>query len=154
MKSRRKPLPLYVWVVLALWVVGCADRPGYMNSDERLRKTSAQFSAQAVKLHPFPTTAPSGGEAVARVEVSYGQSLIRVANLSDTDWTDMPLWVNEKYVIMLPSVPKKTLKTILFQMLFDDNGNYFPTDHAKSPVKKVHILMDDKLYSIPVRLED
>jgi len=132
-------------------VVGCSGRTSVVpNPDPALRKSSAQFAADAAR-RSYPTDAPRGGEAVARAEVGYQIDRINFVNLSDEDWTGAEVWVNEKYVCYLPNAPKGTLKLIQFQMLYDDSGNYFPVNNNKVMVNKVEVFKDGTLYDVPVR---
>lgn len=138
-----------------LAAVGCAGRPSLIpNSDPALRKTSAQFAADAAKRHPFKTDAPSAGQAVARAEVDYMLNEIDVANLSQEDWEEVELWVNRSYVVHLPHMTHGKQVSIPFQMLYDDKGNYIPTSKLALKVCKLEAYMGGKMYEIPVRLAD
>src|SRR5688572_26224076 len=90
---------LYVVCILVLLqTAGCSGRPSLLpNSDPKLRKTSAQFSADAAKRHPFNASLPSGGEAKGRAQVGYGLDTVQVVNLSDEDWDNVELWINRKF---------------------------------------------------------
>jgi hypothetical protein len=136
-------------------LAGCSGRPSiFPNSDKSLRKTSAQFAADAAKRHPYKKDAPRGGEAVARAQVGYTLNQLDVVNLSQEPWNDVEVWVNQKYVVFLPSMPPNQLKSIPFQMLFDDQGSYFPLDNKKVLVTKVEAYRDGKMYDVPVKLGD
>ena len=52
------------------------------------------------------------------------------------------------------AVSPNTLKIINFQMLFDEKGNYFPTDNKKVLISKVEVLKEGKMFDVPVRLGD
>ena len=135
--------------------VGCSGRPALIpNPDPNLRKASAQFAADAAVRHPYKAEAPKGGEAVARSQVGYSLDRLDLVNLSQEPWTDVEIWVNQKYVVHLPKVEPNTLKIIQFQMLFDAKGNYFPTNNNKVLVSKVEVLKDGKMFDVPVRLGD
>ena len=46
---------------------------------------------------------------------------------------------------------------ILIQMFYDDQGHYFPTDNRKENdtlVRKVEVLIDGKMYNVPLQLAD
>ena len=136
-------------------LIGCSGRPTIIpNTDKSLRKTSAEFSADAAKRHPYKSDAPRGGEAVARATYGYTLNQLDVVNLSEEEWADVEIWVNGQYVVFLPKMEPKKLKTIAFQMLFDDKGNYFPLDNKKVQVKKVEAYRGGKMYDIPVKLGD
>ena len=136
-------------------IAGCSGRPTIVpNSDKSLRKTSAEFAADSAKRHPYKSDAPRGGEAVARSTVGYTLNQLDVVNLSDEEWDDVEIWVNQQYVVFIPKMEPKKLKSIAFQMLFDDKGNYFPLDNSKVQVKKVEAYRGGKMYDIPVKLGD
>ena len=136
-------------------VTGCSGRPALIpNPDKNLRKASAQFAADAAVRHPYKAEAPRGGEAIARSQVGYSLDRLDLVNLSQDAWTDVEIWVNQKYVVHLPKVEPNTLKIINFQMLFDEKGNYFPTDNKKVLISKVEVLKDGKMFEVPVRLGD
>ena len=132
---------------------GCAGRPTILPpSDKSLRKTSAEFAADAAKRHPYRADAPRGGEAVARAEVGYMLDQITIANLSKEDWDDVELWVNQNYVVFVPHMAAGKLETINFQMLFDDQGKSFPT-HGQM-VNKLELYRGGKMYDVTVKLGD
>jgi hypothetical protein len=145
-------LPL---VVASTILAGCAGRPSLIpNADKSLRRTSAQFAADAAKRHPYKSDAPRGGEAVSRAQVGYTLNQLDVVNLSKEPWNDVEVWVNQKYVCFVPSMPPNQLKTLNFQMLYDDQGNYFPLDNKKVLIDKVEVYSDGKMYDVPVKLGD
>src|SRR5947207_9463157 len=117
----------FVGLLVSLIILaGCAGRPSLIpNSDKNLRRTSAQFAADAAKRHPYKANAPRGGEAVARAEIGYMLKQITIVNLSPETWNDVELWVNQKYVVFVPVMEPNKLKTLNFQMMYDDQGNYF-----------------------------
>ncbi len=142
-------------VIFALAAIGCSGRPSvFPNKDKSLRKSSAEFAADAAKRHPYPADAEPGGEANARVQVGYSMNRLDVVNFSDKPWVDVDLWVNQKYVVHIPTMPTNKLRSINFQMLFDDKGHYFPIGNMKIRIEKVEVRRDGKLYDIPVRLAD
>ena len=137
--------------------IGCAGRPSLIpNSDPSLRRTSAQFAADAARRHPYKGEAPRGGEALGRAEYNLVLGTVQVLNYSDEDWDDVEIWVNRKYVCWLPKIEKgkQRVKTINFQMLYDDAGNYFWTNGGKTPVQEVEVFRNGKMYTIPTYLQD
>jgi hypothetical protein len=150
-------VPLIAVIVLGHLAAGCSDRPSLTpNRDKALRKKSTEFAADSAKRHPYQADAERGGEAVARAQVGYVLDRIDVVNLSDEEWSDVEIWLNERYVVGLPKMEPGNLKTINFKMLFDADGKHFPTN-SNDPagrVNKVEILRDGKLYDVPVRLGD
>jgi hypothetical protein len=145
-----------VTVVFALAGGGCAGRVAIMpNSDKALNRTPAQFAAEAAK-QSYPTDMADGGTAEARAQVAYEVDQIQLLNLSQEDWTDLELWVNRKYVIHLPRLEagKKRVKTVTFLMLYDDQGNPFPSDNMKQKIDSLEMVRDGKKYTIPLVLAD
>jgi|SRR6478672_11153790 len=141
-------------LVSLLLAVGCAGRPSLIpNREPALRKTSTQFAADAARRHPYQENAPRAGEAVARAEVDYMLNELVVANLSQEDWQDVELWLNKKYVVHVPKVIHGTQVNLPFQMMYDDAGNYVPTNHVMKTAK-LEAKIDGKIYDIPVRLAD
>jgi len=136
---------------------GCAGRPSLVpNSDPNLRRTSAQFAADAARRHPYKADAPRGGAAMGRAEYNLLMGTLQVLNYSDEDWDNVEIWVNRKYVCWLPKIEKgkQRVKTINFQMLYDDAGNYFWTNGGKTPVEQVELYKNGKMYSIDTYLQD
>jgi hypothetical protein len=77
---------------------------------------------------------------------------IEMVNLSDEDWQDCEVWVNQQFVVHVPKMERGRLKRLNFQMIFDDKGKYVPTD--KFIVKKVEVFRDGKMFDVPVQLAD
>jgi hypothetical protein len=155
MMMRKKLIPF----VGILMMAGCAGRPALVpSSDPALRKTSAQLAADAAK-RTYEADAPRGGEAVARAEVDYTLKEMHIENLSSDDWQDVEVWVNQRWVVHLPVLPRQQSKTegfrrINFQMLYDRDGNYFPVNFISSKVRieKVEVYHDGKMYDVPLHL--
>jgi hypothetical protein len=155
MTVRATVITTVLCAIAAAWLsLGCAGRPSlFPNRDEALRKTSAEFAADAAKRFPYPAGASRAGEATARVEVAYGQDKFDIVNLSDADWADVEVWVNQGYVVAIPKMLRGDLKTLPFKMFFNAEGATFPTDSSKTKVTKVEVLVDGKMYDVPLRLE-
>jgi hypothetical protein len=142
--------------MLALGLIaGCAGRTSiFPNSDKELRKPAVAFAADAAK-RTYPATAPRGGEAQAQASVDHGVfNRIDAINLSDENWSNVELWVNEKYVVFIPNWPSKRLEQINFQMLYDREGGSFPIDNKALRVNKIEIFRDGKMYTVPTKLAD
>ena len=146
-------------VVLAAALMGCNGRTSLLpNSDPQLRKDSTEFAADAAARHPYKSDAPRGGDAPAVASVDYNLArCIDFMNHSDQDWKDVEVWVNQKYVVFIPLVPKRNADSPLFEhldfaMIFDGAGNHFPLMHGT--VEKVEIYRDGKMYDVPVKLQD
>jgi hypothetical protein len=139
-------------IVAGASVIGCSGRPSLVpNSDPGLRKTASQFSADAAK-RKYPADAPRGGESIGRAQVGYTMNTIEIVNLSDEDWNNVEIWANEQYVVFVPKIEPHKSRTINFQMLYNDKGEYFPLDNSKVIVKKLEVLKDGKVYDIPVHV--
>jgi len=133
-------------------LVGCNAPPPFLpNSNPALRKTSAQFAADAAHHH-YESTAPKAGQANGRVEVDYGIGRLTIANLSTEDWNDVEIWVNQKYVVSLPKITgnMQGVVQINFQSIFDDSGNHLPISATEKPVNTVEMFKDGKMYSLGV----
>ena len=82
---------------------------------------------------------------------------IDVVNLSSESWTNVELWLNQQYVLFIPKMDPNKLEQLPFQMFYDGNGHYFPTDnsHGKdSMIKMLSLYRDGKMYEIPLQLAD
>jgi len=134
---------------------GCTDSPTILpSSDFDLRRTNAQFAADAAK-RSYPQAAAPAGQAPAQADVDYGwTNRIQMINLSDQDWKDVELWVNQTYVVHLPTWYKKQMRTIPFSMFYDRSANTFPTNNNKVRIEKLEIVRDGKVYSVPMKLAD
>jgi hypothetical protein len=149
---------LLTTAALALGVLaGCEGRTDlFPNSDPNLQRTSTEFAADAAKRFPFPDSTPTAGNADGRVAVDLMLNRIQILNSSPDDWKDIDIWVNRSHVCHVPIIPKgkEKVETIMFSMLYDAKGNYFTTQGGKTPVNRVEILKDGKLYTLPLRLAD
>jgi hypothetical protein len=145
-------------VIAALLGGGCAGVPTlWPNSDPALRHTAAEFAADGAKRHPFKSDAPSGGEAAARANVDYGLDIIQIANLSDEEWHDVDLWVNQNWVVHLSKVEKsaQVAKTINFRMLYDDQGHtYTWNQKPETRIHQLELYKDGKMYTVKLALAD
>ena len=138
-------------------LAGCAGRPSLLpNSDPNLRLNSAQLAADGAKRHPFKSEAPKAGNALATAQFDTTFATVQILNYGDEDWHDVEVWVNQKYVVFIPQIDKdkKLVKTIPFQMLFDDSGNWFSTNGGKNPIASIEILRDGKMYNVPFKAAD
>ena len=134
---------------------GCSGRPALIpNPDKNLRKASAQFAADAAVRHPYKAEAPRGGEAIARSQVGYSLDRLDLVNLSQDAWTDVEIWVNEKYVVFVPTMKPNELKVLNFQMLFNEKGDYFPVNNKSVRINRVEAYRDGQMWDIPVALAD
>ncbi|HLL89699.1 MAG TPA: hypothetical protein VK324_10365 [Tepidisphaeraceae bacterium] len=139
---------------LALSIAGCEKRPSlFRNSDAALNKTSSQFSSDAAN-RSYHADAARAGQADGRASVDYQFNTVQVANLSSRDWTDVEVWVNHKYVVFVPRIPARELRTFNFQMLYDGRGNHLPTKSVTPQVQSVELYMNGQMYDVPIRLAE
>jgi hypothetical protein len=137
-------------VALLCGVTACTTRPTFLsNADPALRKTSAQFSADAAHRN-YEADAPKGGLANGGAEVDYGIHRLSIVNSSSEDWKDVEIWLNKKYVILVPVVPAQAahVEMLEFKTIYDQNGNSFPLDSAVTPIETVEMYKDGKMYSL------
>jgi hypothetical protein len=135
----------------AALLCGCASdgKPSTLpNPDPNLRKTSAELAADAAK-RGYEASAPKGGEAIARAQYELMSEQFDVVNLSDTDWTNVELWVNQNYVLFIPAMQRNSDKRVDFQMLFDRDGHHFDTQGGKNPISTLEVFRDGKIYTVP-----
>jgi hypothetical protein len=148
------------WVLvmagLGVLAAGCESPTIIPNPDPQLRKTSAQLAADSAKRFPYKASAPRGQGLTARAEVNYNLNLrtLSLVNLSKQDLNEVEVWVNQQYVIYVPQWKDHELKRLDFKMIFDDSGNYFPTDNSAVRVNKVEVLVAGNMYDVPLRLAD
>ena len=148
-------LMVTILAAVALGSGGCAGRPELIpNPDPSLRKTAAQLAADAAQRHPYKSDADRGGDAMARAQVGYSLNRIELVNLSDNEWNDVEVWVNQNYVVFLRRMEPGRLKRIPFQALYDNRGNSFPLNNRKVLVERVELLRDGKIYNVPLQLAD
>jgi hypothetical protein len=138
-------------------VTGCTTRPPFLtNADPALRKSAATFAADAAH-RSYEADAPNGGHAQGTNEVDYGIDRLTIVNTSNDDWNDVEIWLNKKYVIMVPQIPAHAARAemISFKTIYDQNGNYFPLDSSVTPIDTIEMYRDGKMYSLgPVKLPD
>lgn len=122
------------------------------------RKTSAEFAADAAKRHPFKANLPSGGFANGRAQIDYGLDVVEIANLSDEDWDDVEIWVNRNWCVYVPKIEKggTTMKSLNFQMIFDDKGDSFPTNNMpkENQIHMLEMIRVGKIYTIKTQPAD
>lgn len=129
--------------------VGCSGRVSLLpNDDPNLRRTPAQFAADAAK-RTYPANLPRGGDANGRAQVSYDVDQVNLVNLSGEDWTDVEVWLNKDYVVYVPTITPSSskTKTLDFRMFFDSQGNHFPLSNTF--VTQIDIVRGGKVYTLP-----
>ena len=81
---------------------------------------------------------------------------VRVENQTNHEWTDVEIWVNERYVVHVTQMKPFDLKVINFRMLYNEKNQAFPmfnTTDAKR-VEKVEVLWAGQMFNVPVALAD
>lgn len=76
-----------------------------------------------------------------------------VANLSDSDWQNVEVWVNQKYVVDVPDFNKFSGERLNFELFYDQDGHHFETDRGANPVRSLQIYHDGKMYDVVATLE-
>jgi hypothetical protein len=125
----------------------------FANSDPSLRKTPTEFAADAAKRH-YEADAPTATDSGARAQYDLTVREISLTNTTDTDWSNVEVWVNRKYVVYLPQIEGRTDKSLNFNMFFDDSGNRFDTDGGRQPIKSIEVFMDGKMCAVPNHVAD
>jgi hypothetical protein len=129
---------------------GCEGRPSLLpNSDKSLNQTSTQFAADAATRH-YEADAPSGGPAQCRAEIDYAVGTISLANVSDQDWSNVEVWINQNYVVFVPLIEKQSDKTLYFHMIYDTHGNCYKATTAEG----VDLYHDGKMFAAVTQLPD
>src|SRR3954467_9794437 len=84
---------------------GCTDRPTiFDNPDPNLRLSSSELRGDALARFPYRAEAPKSSEINARAQVAYAINRMDLVNFSSSDWTDVEVWVNQKYVCHIPKM--------------------------------------------------
>jgi hypothetical protein len=140
-----------------LTTIGCSGQVSMVpNSDKSLRKTPAQFAADAVARHPFPSDLVEAGDANGQARVDYQFDTVQVVNLSDEDWTNVDVWADRTHVVNVPTLAGggKRATTLHFQMMFDAQGNHYPINNyaAERQIRRLEVVRDGKVYQIPLNL--
>lgn len=138
------PVGMVALLGLAMMVGGCASGSNSLlqNPNKDLRKHRKEFVADAA-TRSYPTTAQSVATSPIRGEVDYQIDVINLVNLSDTEWKDVEVWVNGRYVCSLTTLPAKKQVGINFGSLFDNQGLAAPQQGVW--VEKVEVLYNGSL---------
>lgn len=132
-----------------LFAAGCSDQPTlFENPDPQLRHTTKEWRADADNRFPYKADAPHQPQPKARAQVGYDLNRLEVLNFTGQDWDDVEVWVNRRYVCHVPHLQDRQLKEIHFPMLYDAQGNTFPTDNSKTRVEKVELYYNGVMYDV------
>ena len=136
-------------------VMGCSSDGSpspFANPDPLLRKSSAELAADAAK-RSYESDSPRGGVAPARAQYELMSRRLDIVNLSDTDWSDVEVWINKDFVVDVPKMAKNDDKKLDFEMFYDRDGHHFRTEDGANPIKNVEICHDGTMYSVPATME-
>ncbi len=139
----------------ALALAGCSSDGApslFPNPDANLHKNSAEFAADAAKRN-YESDAPRGGAAEARAQYELSHRRIDLVNLSKEDWSNVEVWVNQKYVVFVPEMQADIDKKLDFEMFYDQDGHHFDTQGGKNPLQTLEICKDGTLYSVKAVLD-
>jgi hypothetical protein len=145
----------FVIVALILALGGCSTdgQPTLIpNSDANLRKSSAEFAADAAKRQ-YEADAPQEKQTIARAQYNLMERQFDLANLTNSDWHNIEVWVNQKYVVMVPEWTRNTAKALNFELFYDAEGHHFKTHFGGNPVKSLQIYQDGKMYDVVATLQ-
>jgi hypothetical protein len=139
------------------FIVGCEATPAVVpQSDPALKKTSAQYAADAVKHFPFKSSLPASDEQPVRAMPDYSLDFIDLTNLSKHDLLGPEVWINRQYEMTLPSLKAGEIKRLNFRMFYDDRGDHFPLNNDVQKggviIRQLEVIVDGKIYQVPVRL--
>jgi hypothetical protein len=142
---------------LLIIIAGCMDRATIFNNpDPQLHKPISAFRSDALDRFPYKADAPREKEIRARAQVGYHFNRLEVVNFTEGDWENVELWVNRKYVCLVPKMQSRKLKEIHFPTLMDEKGNSFPMNSNKSEdlIRSVEVYRDGKMYQVAVEAVD
>ncbi|MGD0768020.1 MAG: hypothetical protein ABSB42_07475 [Tepidisphaeraceae bacterium] len=145
----------FVTVTAILAMSGCTGdgRPTIIpNSDSSLRKSSTELAADAAK-RSYEIDAPKSHDSIARAQYNVMERQFEVANLSNSDWQNIEVWVNQRYVVCVPQFDRNTGKTLNFELFYDAEGHHFETDHGNNPVRSLQIYQGGKMYDVVATLQ-
>ena len=145
----------FIILALLLALTGCSSdgRPTLLpNADSNLRKSSAEFAADAAK-RKYEADAPKANLTIARAQYSLMEKRFDLANLTNWDWQNVEVWVNGKYVVSVPEFTKNSGKALDFQLFYDSEGHHFETHHGANPVQSLQIYQDGRMYDVVATLQ-
>ncbi|MGA2582051.1 MAG: hypothetical protein ABSG31_02145 [Tepidisphaeraceae bacterium] len=146
---------LLIVAALSAGLLGCVGdgEPTLLpNSDPALHKSSTELASDAAK-RSYEVSAPKSDAANARAEYDIMQRKFDLVNLSDSDWSNVEVWVNQKYVVFLPTIQKNVDEQLNFEFFYDRDGDHFNTDKGKNPVQTLEVFHDGTMYNIPATME-
>ena len=144
----------FILVAAFLALGGCVEgTPTILpNADADFHKTSTQFAADAAK-RSYEADAPKADVTIARAQFNLMEKQFDMANLTNWDWKNIEVWVNQRYVLMVPYFAKNSGEALNFQMFYDQDGHHFSTNFGGNPVKSLQIYADGKMYDVVATLQ-
>jgi len=145
----------FLALAMAFQVTGCTGdgRPTLLpNADPALRRSSTELAADSAK-RSYPANAPKDPKAIARADYNLMARKFNLANLSDSDWKNVEVWVNQAYVLNVPNFPKNSDEALNFELFYDQYGHHFQTNGGKNPVQSLQIYREGKVYDVVATLE-
>jgi hypothetical protein len=146
----------FLGLVAFLTLPGCMMEDGrptiIPNADANLRKTSTEFAADAAK-RSYESDAPKANVTIARAQYSLLEERFDLANLTNWNWKNVEVWVNQRYVVDVPQLAANSGEGLNFQMFYDNQGHHFDTDWGNNPIKSVQIYADGKMYDVVATLQ-
>jgi hypothetical protein len=146
---------LLIVAALSAGLLGCVGdgEPTLLpNSDPALHKSSTELASDAAK-RSYEVSAPKSDAANARAEYDIMQRKFDLVNLSDSDWSNVEVWVNQKYVVHVPKLQKDTDERLSFNVFYDRDGHRFDTNGGKNPIRNLEICKDGMMYTVTAMLE-
>jgi hypothetical protein len=145
----------FILLAAFLALTGCMGdgRPTLLPvADSNLRKSSAEFAADAAR-RTYEADAPKSNLTIARAQYNLMESQFDVANLTNWDWKNIEVWVNQKYVVSVPQFARNSGEALNFQLFYDNDGHHFDTHWGGNPVKSLQIYADGKMYDVVATLQ-
>ncbi len=157
MNMRTSGFKWFCCVTVIGLIGGCASEGHtsfFANPDPALRKSAVEFAVDGAK-RSYESTARKAGQAQARATFDQQAHRIDIVNLSETDWHDVEVWINQTYVVLVPTMPKgeDNDKKLDFEMFYDQGAHHFDTDGGKNPIKTIEIFRDGAMYTVPATQE-
>lgn len=119
----------------------------WANPDPLMRRSAATFAADAAK-RSYPATAPHGPQATARAEFDQMMGRIDLVNLTAADVQNVEVWINQQYVVQIPTIKSQGDEKLDFEMFYDHDGHIFTTNGGKNPIKMMELFHDGQLFPI------
>jgi hypothetical protein len=135
-------------------LMGCETQVTVVpNNDPTLRKPVKTFAADASK-RTYEADAPKVPDYDFRGQYALILRRIDLANISERDWDNVEVWINQRYVVHCPKFEAKSDKSLAFRLFYDNKGHRFDTDMGKNPIESVEVYRDGVMYTVTTRVAD